>query len=380
MTQSQAAPQRATGFTLVELLVVITIIGILMALLIPAVNSARAAARQNTCLNQMKQLALAAVNYESSKGKLPGYCQPLKRSDQNYLEVSGGLTGSTFTSTTPSNTAEMRSRVSWITMMLPQLEQQPIWDNLVDGTVIAGDARAVVQPIQSLICPVDTDLSSLTDAAGTTYSANTGGWDLDNGSPIEYSPNSGTGDLPANGCLINHHVKKIDIRSSSFRDGSSSTLLFVENFQKAAGDTATLSYNWMGVSGDAGNLYGEQQLGMTWVPTFPDGSISPISNTATDDDHQVAYGAEGPTPFDYQAGLPTYCRPSSRHPGGGFIAVFVGGNGQYIAQDIDYTVYQRLMTSDGRKCVDPRDHSLVDATDPVGKFRRLAPLVQSDYE
>ncbi|MEE2934528.1 MAG: DUF1559 domain-containing protein [Planctomycetota bacterium] len=61
------------GFTLVELLVVITIIGILMGLLIPAVNSAREVARRNQCATNIKNLGLAAVQHEVTKGELPGY-------------------------------------------------------------------------------------------------------------------------------------------------------------------------------------------------------------------------------------------------------------------------------------------------------------------
>src|SRR5919198_6770398 len=59
------------GFTLVELLVVIAIIGILVALLLPAIQAAREAARRSQCVNRMKQLSLAVLNYESSKKYLP---------------------------------------------------------------------------------------------------------------------------------------------------------------------------------------------------------------------------------------------------------------------------------------------------------------------
>ena len=59
------------GFTLVELLVVIAIIGILVALLLPAIQAAREAARRSQCVNKMKQLGLAALNYESARKLLP---------------------------------------------------------------------------------------------------------------------------------------------------------------------------------------------------------------------------------------------------------------------------------------------------------------------
>ena len=68
-SRSRTTRPRA-GFTLVELLVVITIIGMLMALLLPAVNAAVAAARQASCINNQKQLAIALTTYESSNSRL----------------------------------------------------------------------------------------------------------------------------------------------------------------------------------------------------------------------------------------------------------------------------------------------------------------------
>ncbi len=84
---SQRKLQR--GFTLVELLVVIAIIGILVALLLPAVQAAREAARRNQCVNALKQLSLAMLNYESSRKGLP----PMAKYWTNAKKLAGSPTG-----------------------------------------------------------------------------------------------------------------------------------------------------------------------------------------------------------------------------------------------------------------------------------------------
>jgi prepilin-type N-terminal cleavage/methylation domain-containing protein len=86
---------RRIGFTLVELLVVIAIIGILVAMLLPAVQAARESARRSTCINQLRQIGIAALNYESSNKRLPpgylatnrNYIQPYTSEDKVNTEV-----------------------------------------------------------------------------------------------------------------------------------------------------------------------------------------------------------------------------------------------------------------------------------------------------
>ncbi|MDZ7617879.1 MAG: DUF1559 domain-containing protein [Patescibacteria group bacterium] len=100
---------RQNGFTLVELLVVIAIIGILIALLLPAVQSAREAARRMQCANNLKQLGLAVLNYESAFKILPPASHWRAAAD---VEVR--------------NNAKLCE--TWVILVLPYLEQQAVYD------------------------------------------------------------------------------------------------------------------------------------------------------------------------------------------------------------------------------------------------------------
>ena len=104
------------GFTLVELLVVITIIGILIALLLPAVQAAREAARKSQCSNNLKQLALAACNHETSHGYYPagGWGSNLPK---NYDLIGN-----------PEYGSDWRQPSGWIYNLLPYMEAQAIHD------------------------------------------------------------------------------------------------------------------------------------------------------------------------------------------------------------------------------------------------------------
>jgi prepilin-type N-terminal cleavage/methylation domain-containing protein len=131
MLGNRPAPRR--GFTLVELLVVIAIIGILVAMLLPAIQAAREAARRNACSNNLKQIALAALNYESTRKKFPAgilASEPPEPPDPSWnpREQSG-----------PAPQGE-HQWVGVLSYLLPFMEGQVVYDQITKTLNIDVDA------------------------------------------------------------------------------------------------------------------------------------------------------------------------------------------------------------------------------------------------
>jgi prepilin-type N-terminal cleavage/methylation domain-containing protein len=128
------------GFTLVELLVVIAIIGILVALLLPAVQAAREAARQLECKNRLKQLSLACLNHENATGRFP----------------TGGW-GFAWTGDADRGT-DWRQPGGWIYNILPYIEQRSLHDMGIglpagSSAKYAAHLQRVAIPISAIYCP-----------------------------------------------------------------------------------------------------------------------------------------------------------------------------------------------------------------------------------
>jgi prepilin-type processing-associated H-X9-DG protein/prepilin-type N-terminal cleavage/methylation domain-containing protein len=134
---------RPDGVTLVEVLVVIGVIGVLVGLLLPAVQSARATAAKAACQNNMKQLGTALHNFESTHGRLP----PAGPGDRKTL-----------TSHSPD------ILLTWMAHILPQVEQGELWSAAVRACAAQSDATlnpphvGYATPVKVYVCPADLRL------------------------------------------------------------------------------------------------------------------------------------------------------------------------------------------------------------------------------
>ncbi len=214
---------RRKGFTLIELLVVIAIIAILIGLLVPAVQKVRAAAARMACSNNLKQVGLAAFNYESAYGVFPsGINVPLK----TQVNLSGTLTGSTATKFGPAPKPTLF--VSWPEALFPFMEQDNLYNTLnltgsQYGNIGTTTAFPGATPVKMLVCPADALPGTPVVLGYSNYYFGMVSYGGVAGTVSTYYT-SATQD----GCFyVNSNTKISDIS-----DGTSNTMFFAERYHR----------------------------------------------------------------------------------------------------------------------------------------------------
>jgi len=224
---------RRSAFTLVELLVVIAIIGMLVGLLLPAVQQAREAARQMQCGNNLKQMGLAALNHESTIKCLP----------------TGGWTP--FWSGDPDMAFGLTQPGGWAYSLLPYLEQQALWALGQDGveeinsTQENGASTRAQSPIGVFLCPSRRtnklypykgvklhNMASTSQVGKNDYAGNAADGSSSPSGMGGSSPNTNAGGKKLQPNSNNKGVIfcKSQVQIGEIRDGTSNTLLIGEKY------------------------------------------------------------------------------------------------------------------------------------------------------
>jgi prepilin-type N-terminal cleavage/methylation domain-containing protein len=294
---------RRVGFTLVELLVVIAIIGILVALLLPAVQAAREASRRSSCSNNMKQLGLALHNYHDTFGKFP----------YGYME-SGGF----------------HLRDCWVQQILPFIEQGNMYNQYQAwvGQWIMDTPPAIKDvALTALQCPSDGS----SPAQGGSGGVRSGG----PGFQGNYVGCVGNGILSAYGQTngVFHYNSKNNF--ASITDGTSNTLAFSEVIIRGSADVS-------GAWGDGGGYWGGARWGGYGFTTME------APNTSVADKvykcKSETYPRSPCTSINSSDAVQVFAR--SYHPGG--VMVGMGdASTTFMSQTIDLITYKSLGTRNG---------------------------------
>ena len=290
-----ATSDRHHGFTLVELLAVIAIIGVLMGLLLPAVQSAREAGRRNACENNLKQIGYAIINFEGKRGALPGW-----RADLPKVESLVG-------------------KASWPISILPMMERRDVYDACKgpDGNM-NGVPDALSDPMPAVELPFYRCASAAATQAGTPELAYAG-----NGGTtycIGGKQSAGDGVMFDAVGISGVAGRSINLDTISSSDGAATTLLVGE---RSGVDVTTLA-SWNGVIAQPA-LSGNRLLdNYDTTPIFGLGPTptNPVINNST----------------------AIFLYPSSSHSGGAQF-VFCDAHTRFISESINAGVYAQLVTS-----------------------------------
>jgi type II secretion system protein G len=318
------ARRNRVGFTLVELLVVITIIGMLMSLLLPAVNSAREAARRAQCMNNMREVSQALLTYSTAKQKFPGFT-----GNKMVINQTG----------TPSRETY---GIPWTVAILPYLERRDITDQWERNNFMpVNPPNTQFAPYLAFyVCPSDPPDSQTQQLS---FVVNGGNPDTEN----TQMGTAGKGDRSEHGLFFNVLFPRAPkLGPADVLDGASNTLMVTENIQAENWDeerlvelnrmTGVYTPTPLQLSTDTPNGPPNTR-GVEYALTFV---WHPVTNNVL-----AEWKINGKKEDIPQASrIYDYARPSSYHPGG-VVATFADKRVTFIREDIEYSVYQQLMTT-----------------------------------
>jgi prepilin-type N-terminal cleavage/methylation domain-containing protein len=301
------------GFTLVELLVVIAIIGILIALLLPAVQAAREAARRTQCVNNMKQIGLALHNYHDTYKTFP-------------VSAIWG------TPNVPANQMATGQPVAfhhtWVTMILPFMEQQPLYDT-VNFNLPAWGQSIVGTRVDNLHCPSDGGaLDTPADTSGIEFTNYPGSM----GYHWWYGPPQIRGVL---------NIEK-PVRIAHITDGTSNTVAVCERYSRGF-DGGQVRTNGTGAprSMSSAPVFTPAFLGTSYAgwPTNEGGTdrFADVDGTFPKVSGQwFRNHAYTPIYMTYGGLNSHWFGPSSQHPGGAN-HLLSDGSVRFIAETMNWT-------------------------------------------
>ncbi len=361
--------RKPSAFTLVELLVVITIIGILAGLLLPAVNAAREAARRAQCSNNLRNLSLAAIQHENLKGEFPGWIQSFGRFADGASDPADP----------DGNSVSGHEKVgTWAVALLPYLDAQPIFERWSeDRYPIIAETESELIEITSgaagdgYATPAAPNLEIMQCPSSPTIRGNSGrnSYITNNGAEPNDSLSFPRSMQKANGVFVNRLIGAVrggsqvsvgeKISIDDIKDGQGYTALFSENLGAMPWHRAGFISLPALTSGPPVTypISSRYVHGMVWHQE--DGSavapVHKINGTVADRDLyslQMDPSSTAPSPADL-------ARPSSAHTGGVNMA-FADGTVRFISDSLDYREYQALLTPRGKSSDVPFPEFVLD--------------------
>jgi prepilin-type processing-associated H-X9-DG protein/prepilin-type N-terminal cleavage/methylation domain-containing protein len=305
--------KRRSAFTVVEMLVVITIIALLAGLLLPGVQMAREAARRINCIKNIQQAATAGVAYSTRHQYLP----PSRSWATKAMGPNNNF---------PNIPIDESLSFSWVQKLLSDLDNPNVAAQLDALATPALQAQFGIR-LPVLMCPSDTHEEE--GPAAYDYLMNAGRLnqtDANGNQNHDFKANSGSADELRRFADTQDHRRNCRMTTSDLVDGASNTIAFAEN---------VYARTWCVTPASNVNAITEIHSGVVWDPS---GAFLPL------DESIVIGGGVNNGPM--------YAHPISRHPGGFNMAMW-DGSARYYSNSMDYTVYARLMSSDGRRCQNP---------------------------